>query len=137
MTGTPVANRPYDVWSQIYFLDLGKSLGKSFEEFKSEMDFSNQLKPNSKTTTAFENRLASLYEKIKKFTVRETKGSAGISLPQKDIRNTPAELESAQHTLYESYRIDAGSRGFKKRRTDRRRCRRHPEATSTARADSI
>lgn len=104
MTGTPVANRPYDVWSQIYFLDLGESLGKSFEEFKSEMDFSNQLAPNSRTTTAFENRLASLYEKIKKFTVRETKGSAGISLPQKDIRNTSAEMESAQHILYEKYR---------------------------------
>lgn len=104
MTGTPVANRPYDVWSQIYFLDLGESLGQSFEEFKSEMDFSNQLEPNSKTTMAFENRLASLYEKIKKFTVRETKGSAGISLPQKDIRNTSAELESAQHVLYEKYR---------------------------------
>lgn len=106
MTGTPVANRPYDVWSQIYFLDLGESLGKSFDEFKSEMDFSNQLEPNSKITTAFENRLARLYKKIKKFTVRETKGSAGISLPQKDIRNTQAEMESAQHALYEKYRIE-------------------------------
>ena len=24
MTGTPVANRPYDIWSQIKFLDGGK-----------------------------------------------------------------------------------------------------------------
>ena len=23
MTGTPVANRPYDIWAQVYFLDLG------------------------------------------------------------------------------------------------------------------
>lgn len=34
MTGTPVANRPYDMWAQIYFLDKGKSLGTDFNEFK-------------------------------------------------------------------------------------------------------
>src|SRR5205814_10572114 len=27
MTGTPIANRPYDNWSQIWFLDQVKSLG--------------------------------------------------------------------------------------------------------------
>ena len=27
MTGTPVANRPYDLWAQIYFLDGGAALG--------------------------------------------------------------------------------------------------------------
>lgn len=34
MTGTPVANRPYDIWAQIYFLDNGESLGTNFEDFK-------------------------------------------------------------------------------------------------------
>ena len=31
LTGTPVANRPFDIWSQIAFLDGGESLGSSFE----------------------------------------------------------------------------------------------------------
>lgn len=34
MTGTPVANRPYDIWAQVYFLDQGKSLGDNYTEFK-------------------------------------------------------------------------------------------------------
>lgn len=43
MSGTPVANRPYDMWAQIYFLDNGKSLGRNFAEFKEETDLSNKL----------------------------------------------------------------------------------------------
>lgn len=43
MTGTPVANRPYDIWAQIYFLDFGESLGADFNEFKKETDLSNKL----------------------------------------------------------------------------------------------
>ena len=34
MSGTPIANRPYDIWSQIYFLDGGKALGIDFKSFK-------------------------------------------------------------------------------------------------------
>ena len=34
MTGTPIANRPYDIWSQVFFLDEGQSLGTDFETFK-------------------------------------------------------------------------------------------------------
>lgn len=34
MTGTPVANKPEDLWSQIYFLDDGVALGATFESFK-------------------------------------------------------------------------------------------------------
>src|SRR6202030_2563380 len=38
MTGTPVANRPFDLWSQIYFLDGGRSLGDDFECFRARLD---------------------------------------------------------------------------------------------------
>lgn len=106
MTGTPVANRPYDLWSQIYFLDMGSSLGKSFQKFKSEMNLSNELGVNPKITSNFENRIAGVYEKIKPFAVRETKGSTEISLPEKNIRNTIAYLETTQRHLYEKYRIE-------------------------------
>ena len=43
MTGTPIANRPYDLWSQIAFLDGGHALGSNFEEFKQSLDLSNDL----------------------------------------------------------------------------------------------
>lgn len=50
MTGTPVANRPYDIWSQVFFLDSGASLGTDFNEFKSNCDLSNDLVDNDSKT---------------------------------------------------------------------------------------
>ena len=104
MTGTPVANRPYDIWSQVYFLDGGESLGSSYAGFKSETDFSKELGEDSDATTAFEDRLSGIYRKIRHFTVRETKASTELGLPGKTIRNTTAELEPNQLILYEKYR---------------------------------
>src|SRR5579863_9723720 len=34
MTGTPVANKPEDLWAQYFFLDDGALLGRSFEAFR-------------------------------------------------------------------------------------------------------
>ena len=104
MTGTPVANRPYDIWSQVYFLDGGESLGSSFSSFKSETDFRKELGEDSDATDAFEQRLGGIYERIRHFAIRETKASAEISLPGKVIRNTAAYLEPKQSILYEKYR---------------------------------
>ena len=44
ITGTPIANRPEDIWSQFYFLDGGKLLGKDFNEFRKKYAKSNQIK---------------------------------------------------------------------------------------------
>ena len=104
MTGTPVANRPYDIWSQVYFLDGGESLGSTFSSFKSETDFKKDLGENPNATIAFERRLADIYEKINHFAIRETKASAEINLPGKVIRNTLTHMESRQSILYEKYR---------------------------------
>ncbi len=104
MTGTPVANRPYDIWSQIYFLDGGQSLGSSFQSFKSDTDFGKGLGEDLGATAAFESRLGAIIEKLRDFAIRETKDSAELSLPGKVIRNTPAYLESGQSVLYEKYR---------------------------------
>ena len=83
MTGTPIANRPYDIWSQIYFLDHGDSLGSDFASFKKNYDLSNDLANNLSRRGDFENHLALLFQRIKSFTVRETKNSGIISLPDK------------------------------------------------------
>ena len=58
MTGTPVANRPYDLWSQIFFLDAGKSLGTSYGAFKSATDLNKRLGSDSKATGKFEQELS-------------------------------------------------------------------------------
>jgi len=106
MTGTPVANRPYDIWAQIKFLDSGKSLGPSFAKFRAGLDLNNDLAGNMPAQEAFAEQLAAVFAKIQPFSVRETKNSAGIELPEKLIENVPVHLEERQHELYGKFRID-------------------------------
>lgn len=104
MSGTPVANRPYDIWSQIKFLDGGEALGNDFEEFKADLDLANDLWRDEVKRGAFERKLAGVFERIAPFTVRETKATAGIQLPDKIIENVPVELEPRQAALYADFR---------------------------------
>ena len=41
ISGAPVANKPYDLWAQYYFLDEGKLLGSDFKMFKAQLDNKN------------------------------------------------------------------------------------------------
>lgn len=109
MTGTPVANRPYDIWAPIKFLDGGKSLGLSFSEFHETLDLSNDLAENRKAQGAFEASLGAIFAKIQPFTVRETKGSAGVELPEKRIENVPVQLEEGQLALYDRFCTELGA----------------------------
>lgn len=104
MTGTPIANRPYDIWSQIFFLDGGKSLGENFADFKSNTNLSNDLVSNEEKAKKFEEVVASINNKISDFTVRETKNSGIISLPDKEYRNVLVDFEEEQFKKYEQIR---------------------------------
>ena len=123
MTGTPVANRPQDIWAQIKFLDGGESLGLSFEQFKEEVDLpkapvyatARSLEREDDTHSKFESeqssddtpyavRLGAIYGRITQFAVRETKETAGIQLPQKTIETHLVDLPAWQWTKYVSYR---------------------------------
>lgn len=104
MTGTPVANRPYDIWAQIKFLDGGDSLGRSFAQFRDGLGLSNELAEDLPARVAFEEQLATVFSRIQAFSVRETKGSAGIELPEKHIENVSVDLEERQRQLYERFR---------------------------------
>jgi SNF2 family DNA or RNA helicase len=109
MTGTPVANRPYDLWAPIFFLDAGNSLGRDFAEFKRELDLSNSLGHDADRAERFEGTLAGLNAKIERFAVRSTKESAGIVLPEKEIINVPAILEARQRELYEHFKEECAA----------------------------
>lgn len=104
MTGTPIANRPYDIWAQIYFLDHGKSLGTDFSSFKSEFDLTSDLASNADRRERFEKNLTGLFSRISAFSVRETKSGANISLPKKEIRNIETEWEVVQEEMYKAVR---------------------------------
>ncbi|WP_148410235.1 DEAD/DEAH box helicase [Murimonas intestini] len=100
MTGTPIANRPYDIWAQIYFLDQGKSLGADFNKFKKETDLSNKLVLNEDYQKIFEYKVSAIYGKIKKFSVRETKNSGVMELPDKVYIQERVDFLPAQEELY-------------------------------------
>lgn len=100
MTGTPVANRPYDIWAQIYFLDEGNSLGKDFAEFKKNTDLRNDFNDNAEKRKEFEKAVSSIFEKISGFSIRETKASCGIQLPQKEYQTIISEFQPQQSEMY-------------------------------------
>lgn len=100
MTGTPVANRPYDIWSQVYFLDKGISLGQDFKSFKRSCDLSNDLNDNMARRTEFEDSVTSIFERISSFTVRETKNGGIISLPSKSYHDIFVEFSPMQLMMY-------------------------------------
>ena len=100
MTGTPAANRPYDIWSQIHFLDGGEALGGAFETFRHEMD----LPGRRADADAYGARLATIHRRLAAFAVRETKDTAGIHLPEKTITAHEVELPSWQMAKYSAYR---------------------------------
>ena len=100
MTGTPVANRPYDLWSQIKFLDGGKSLGMSFDDFKATLD----LPSNGVSVSEYGDQLSGVLEKIKPFSIRDTKRTAGLELPNKTILTHIVDLAPRQFEIYATYR---------------------------------
>lgn len=104
LTGTPVANRPYDIWAQIFFLDQGKSLGKDFTDFKEQTNLSNSLFGNEILQESFEKELSSIFQKIRSFSVRETKNSGIISLPDKVFIREETDLAPEQRVLYQQIR---------------------------------
>lgn len=106
MTGTPVANRPYDMWAQIYFLDHGNSLGESFDVFKKECDLSNDLGSDVDRRNTFEKSVSAMFDKIKPFSVRETKSSGIISLPNKIYHDLYIGFENRQSEMYEEVRSE-------------------------------
>lgn len=109
MTGTPVANRPYDLWAQIWFLDQGRSLGNDFSKFKRDLDLTSELADSEEQQHVFERELDGIYDKISAFTVRETKRSGIISLPEKIIHSVESEWEPVQYDLYRQYRDTLGA----------------------------
>lgn len=104
MTGTPVANRPHDIWSQIRFLDDGYSLGREFSVFKKSVDLNNRLSDDLVARNIFEENISSIFQRISHFSVREVKDSGIIDLPEKKIETIYCEWEKSQYDLYSQIR---------------------------------
>jgi len=94
LTGTPVANKPDDLWSQMYFLDDGQALGDNFEEFER----------NFKAGAGYQ-RMDELRDKIATRTLRRTKDES-LKLPPKIYTRIRVDLAAKQGEMYERMRED-------------------------------
>jgi SNF2 family DNA or RNA helicase len=113
MTGTPISNRPYDIWSQIYFLDHGERLGKTFDDFKEEYDLGNDLNNNPGGQIILKNNLRLLNEKLRDCSARETKKTAGIELPTRRFIVDKVPMDTRQQLLYEKMQIELSAEVLK------------------------
>jgi len=90
ITGTPVANKPFDLWSQFYFLDEGKLLGTDFNEFKVKF---------YERTPYYKENLKELKEIVATHSIRRCKDEV-LELPEKRFKNLYVELAGRQRYLY-------------------------------------
>jgi len=90
MTGTPIANRPQDLWSQFYFLDGGDTLGDDYSAF------ARRFEPGSETFTT---ELDELSETVRQCSIRRLKDET-LELPDKVVRVVPVQLVGEQAEAY-------------------------------------
>lgn len=81
MTGTPVANKPEDIWTQYFFLDDGITLETSFQAFRSRF-----CTPGGGYT-----RLGELRDRIAALSLRREKEGT-VELPTKTLTPVPVKL---------------------------------------------
>ena len=106
MTGTPSANRPFDVWALAYFLDHGDTLGDDFRTFKRETDIPRDITVTDAAFAAYRSRLAAIQERLARISIRETKDGGRVVLPDKEFVRMECRWEPVQFELYRRVRED-------------------------------
>ena len=96
ITGTPIANKPADVWAQFYFLDGGELLGRDYNGFRKQFEF--DLK-GVEDLAPFESSLRLLRKRIDAVSLRRTKSV--LELPEKVYEDMMVDLEPIQSEIYE------------------------------------
>ncbi len=95
LTGTPVANKPEDLWSQIFFLDDGVTLGESFDEFQRRYC----------TLGGQYIQLQDLRDRLNGVALRRSKEGT-LDLPPKTVNRLAVPLTGRQAQMYHQMRND-------------------------------
>ena len=106
LTGTPSANRPYDLWAQIKFLDKGVSLKVPYEVFLKKLDIKNSLSKSIKEQEEFLDSLEQIFDKVSNFCIRETKRNNLKNLTEKKFITIRCGWEEKQKKLYDKLRLE-------------------------------
>ncbi|NPE28629.1 DEAD/DEAH box helicase [Methanococcoides sp. SA1] len=96
LSGTPVANKPEDLWAQFYFLDQGDLLGENFLDFKMKYKFNHNEDINSNQASLFKQ----LKNEIEKKSIRRLKKDV-LELPDKIYKNILVPLSEQQQNIYD------------------------------------
>lgn len=96
ITGTPIANKPEDIWSQFYFLDGGELLGDDYSSFKKK--YSLMLKGET-SLRKYEKKLLELKSRVESIAIRRTKKI--LELPEKRYIDIELNLSPKQNEIYE------------------------------------
>ena len=99
ITGTPVANKPLDLWAQFYFLDNGKLLGESYKNF--EKLYSVDLKNDDLSEQ--KDRFNNLRDIILSNSIRRLKEDV-LELPGKIYLEKSVQLVGQQKKIYNQLR---------------------------------
>lgn len=89
LSGTPVANKPEDLWSQMLFLDDGEALGNSVEQFQQAY---------GSASSGYRN-LEQMRSRVATKSLRRLKATA-VSLPSKEFRRVSVALTGRQAQMY-------------------------------------
>jgi SWI/SNF-related matrix-associated actin-dependent regulator 1 of chromatin subfamily A len=98
LTGTPIANKPWDVWSQLEFCEPGSSGFITFSRFKAF--YGKFIKNKNHQTTLVELKNMPFFkERLARMAFRITKKAANLQLPDKlydiqEVAMTPRQREA-------------------------------------------
>ena len=96
ITGTPIANKPLDLWAQFYFLDNGKLLGNNYRQF--EKMYSITLKDDD--LHGQKNRLNDLRKIVLSNSIRRLKKDV-LELPKKIYVGKYVQIKGQQKKIYD------------------------------------
>ena len=108
LTGTPNSNGITDIWNQIYILDDGQRLGKSFYKFRNMTQTPSQAGPAA-NMLKWEDKPGAeqaVGELIKDMTVRH-KFEECLDVPENFETETPFFMPPGQATVYKTFKRDA------------------------------
>lgn len=92
MTGTPIANRPQDLWSQFFFLDGGEALGEDFAAFRARF---------KEDSPDYRQELDDLSQQIRQRSIRRLKRDV-LELPDKVYISHSIPLLGEQKAIYDT-----------------------------------
>jgi len=101
ISGTPIANKPLDLWAQFYFLDNGTLLGSNYEEFKKlySIDIKNDDLPAQKE------KFNTLRNIILSNSIRRLKKDV-LELPEKTYIDKYVQIEGQQKIIYDQLKME-------------------------------